>query len=76
MKVNQLTDSEEKELYKQIDKGQSLQMLCYVFKFKKHFIKKFAKLKGLVLRKEHEVDYIRDLTLAHKQTYINGLLKR
>lgn len=69
--LEQLTDLEHK-----IKKGQSLQMLSYIFKVKKQFIIKFAKLKNLILRKEYEIDYIHDLTRDQNKHYINGLLKR
>ena len=73
---SKLTDEEQIELQQQIEKGQSLQMLSYIFKLSKGFIVRFSKLKNLVLRKEYEVDYLRDLNRNQKQFYINGLLKR
>lgn len=73
---SELTEEEQIELQQQIEKGQSLQMLSYIFKVSKGFIIKFCKLKNLVLRKEYEVDYLRDLNRNQKQFYINGLLKR
>lgn len=73
---NELTEEEQIELQQQIEKGQSLQMLSYIFKLSKGFIVKFSKLKNLVLRKEYEADYLRDLNRNQKQFYINGLLKR
>jgi len=73
---SKLTDEEQIELQQQIEKGQSLQMLSYIFKLSKGFIVKFSKLKNLVLRKEYEADYLRDLNRNQKQFYINGLLKR
>lgn len=71
-----LTKEKEQELLKQIEKGQSLQMLSYIFKLTKEFIIKFARSKELVLRKKYEVDYIKDLTLHNKKYYISGLLKK
>lgn len=73
---SQLTEEEQIKLFQQIEKGQSLQMLSYIFKVSKGFIVKFSKLKNLVLRKEYEADYLRDLNKNEKQFYINGLLKR
>ena len=73
---NELTEYEQIKLFEQIQKGQSLQMLSYIFKVSKQFIVKFCKLKNLVLRKECEVDYIRDLNKNNNKFYINGLLKR
>ena len=73
---NELTEEEQIKLFEQIQKGQSLQMLSYIFKVSKQFIVKFCKLKNLVLRKECEVDYIRDLNKNNNKFYINGLLKR
>ena len=73
---NELTEEEQIKLFEQIQKGQSLQMLSYIFKVSKQFIIKFCKLKNLVLRKEYEVDYIRDLNKNNNEFYINGLLKR
>lgn len=73
---SKLTNEEQIELQQQIEKGQSLQMLSYIFKLSKGFIVKFSKLKNLVLRKEYEADYLRDLNKNQKQFYINGLLKR
>ena len=58
---SELTEEEQIKLFQQIQKGQSLQMLSYIFKVSKQFIVKFCKLKNLILRKEYEVDYIRDL---------------
>lgn len=73
---SEFTEEEQIKLFQQIEKGQSLQMLSYIFKVSKGFIVKFSKLKNLVLRKEYEADYLRDLNKNEKQFYINGLLKR
>lgn len=73
---SELTKEEQIKLFQQIQKGQSLQMLSYIFKVSKQFIVKFCKLKNLILRKEYEVDYIRDLNKNNNHFYINGLLKR
>lgn len=52
-----MTSEQIDKLHQKIISGQSLKMLCWEFKMKEKDIIKFAKDKGLILRKGDHISY-------------------